>query len=122
MKLTVEEYMLVLESRGAFNTLTDEEKALVREHRLAQRSGWSSYIHYIKPLKNGGSVELQQVATEVYDLAISLKAGDISYEEFCRRVKQTRLSVDGQLSYMVDQIIKLYNGEPEPDLKIDTTL
>lgn len=121
MKMTPEEYLLLLERRGALN-VTDEEKEIIRNRRLNKRDGWSSYIHYIKPLRNSGTVESQTVANGVYDLAISLKAGDIEIDEFTRRVKQMSLSVNGQLAYMVDQIIKLYNKESEPDLKIDTTL
>jgi len=121
MKMTPEEYLFLLERRGALS-VTDEEKELIRNRRLGERSGWSSYIHYIKPLRTSGTVEAQTVAKAAYDLAIELKAGDIELDEFTRRVKQLRLSVDGQLAYMVDQIIKLHDKEPEPDLDIDTTL
>lgn len=121
MKLTPEEYILILENRGELQ-LSDEEKELVRQYRLVKRSAWSTYIHYIKPLKDSENVEIKNVATRVYDLSIRLKAGDIEIDDYENLVRYIHLSVDNQLQYIVSQIIKLYRGEAEPELGIDIEL
>ena len=47
-------------------------------------------------------------AKKIYDTGRSLQAGDITYDEFKKKVLTFDTSKDSELGYMVDQMIRLY--------------
>ena len=100
MKLTPEEYLLILNRRNELE-LTEDEKEFIRQKRLSVVSPWSRYLQYVMNSKSPD-------AKKIYDAGRSLQAGDITYDEFKKEVLACDTSKDFELGYMVDQMIKLY--------------
>ena len=90
MKLTPEEYLLILHRRNELE-LTEDEKEFIRQKRLSVVSEWSRYLQYVMNSKSPD-------AKKIYDTGRSLQAGVLTFDT----------SKDSELGYMVDQMIRLY--------------
>ena len=114
MKLTSDEYLLILERRGDLQ-LSPEEEEYIKTLRLKKREPWSTYLFYIKDLVNSGNQEISRTASAVIELGKKLKIGDIEFLEFKNQVKSLKLSISPQLAYMVDQMIANYKEKTVED-------
>jgi len=124
MKLTSEEYLLILERRGDLS-LSAEEEEYIKSLRMSKREPWATYLFYIKDLTKSGNKEISTTASTVIDLGKKLKVGEIEFQEFRETVATLRLSVSPQLAYMVDQMIANYPKDTSSDfsdLGVDTEL
>ena len=88
MKLTPEEYLLILHRRNELD-LTLDEKEFIENKRLQEHTEWSTYLHYLKKItfKKNDVTSGSQIAEKVLSAGKMLKMKKIDIDQFERLVK-----------------------------------
>lgn len=137
MKLSAEEYLLVLQMRNDSSlTLTTAEEDYIKGLRLSghtsetilkpKREKWHTYLNYILKVKKdaesgSGDAQLISDATACYNIAKNLKLGVIDIDTYISQIDALNLSETGtsNLYYMTSQIATEYQKYSASE---DTTL
>ena len=109
MKLTPEEYLLILHRRNELD-LTLDEKEFIENKRLQEHTEWSTYLHYLKKItfKKNDVTAHPEIAEKVLIAGKALKVGDIDIDQFQNMTYGYSKEQYPEIAYIVGQIINCY--------------
>ena len=109
MKLTPEEYLLILHRRNELD-LTLDEKEFIENKRLQEHTEWSTYLHYLKKItfKKNDATAHPEIAEKVLIAGKALKVGDIDIDQFQNMTYGYSKEQYPEIAYIVGQIINCY--------------
>ena len=109
MKLTPEEYLLILHRRNELD-LTLDEKQFIEEKRLQEHTEWSTYLHYLKKItfKKNDVTAFPDVAQKVLDAGILLKTKEIDIDKFQEMTYGFATEQYPEIKYIINSIISVY--------------
>lgn len=109
MKLTPEEYLLILHRRNELD-LTLDEKEFIENKRLQEHTEWSTYLHYLKKItfKKNDVTSGSPIAEKVLSAGKMLKMKKIDIDQFERLVKGYDTKQYPEIGYIIKQIISKY--------------
>lgn len=109
MKLTPEEYLLILHRRNELD-LTLDEKEFIENKRLQEHTEWSTYLHYLKKItfKKNDVTSGSPIAEKVLSAGKMLKMKKIDIDQFERLVKGYDTKQYPEIGYIIKQIISTY--------------
>ena len=106
MKLTPEEYLLILHRRNELD-LTLDEKEFIENKRLQEHTEWSTYLHYLKKIILNKSDHFE-IAEKVLIAGKALKVEDIDIDKFQEMTIGYSKEQYPEIAYIVSQIINTY--------------